>query len=262
VPPHHHLSLVLALLLVASSILAPGMSSGLAQQSAEPRFEVSSVKRNMSGDAGGGMRLVGARFEATNVPAWMLVMDAYGLRSYELAAERPAWVDQELFDVRATAGRVASRNEFRQMVRAMLAERFKLAVHREPREVRGYSLVVANRGGKLGPGLGAPCQADCPPEAGFEWTSGLWEEHSTTMADIANALSEVMRSPVANRTALPGTYSVKLRWAVDAQSAGAPEAQAVSFRRAAEDELGLKLESGRVRVEVLVIDAIERPTPD
>ena len=86
-PAHRRRSLVLALLLVASSIPDSRLPSALAQQTADARFEASSVKRNMSGDAGGGMRIVGARFEATNVPAWMLVMDAYDLRSYELAAE-------------------------------------------------------------------------------------------------------------------------------------------------------------------------------
>ena len=248
-----------------TAVLAMALAAGRpsAQSASAPlRFEAASIKPNRSGDAGGGLRLLPERLDAVNVPAWMLVMDAHELRPYQLVGG-PGWLQQDKFDVRATTGPGASRADVSLMLRTLLNERFALSVHEEQRDVRGYALVRARGDGKLGPGLTPPCRANCPKTyAGFNWSAGVMEERSVTIADVADALTAVMRSPVSDRTGVTETFDVVLRWSVEPADAGAPDAPAVAFRRAVEEQLGLKLEASRETVKVLVIDRIERPTPD
>ena len=145
-----------------TALLAMSVAAGhpSAQGTAAPlRFEAASIKTNRSGDAGGGLRLLPERLDAVNVPAWMLVMDAYELRPYQLVGG-PGWLQQDKFDVRATTGPGASRADVSLMLRTLLSERFALSVHEEQRDVRGYALVRARGDGKLGPGLTPPCRKD------------------------------------------------------------------------------------------------------
>jgi len=228
---------------------------------ATPRFEVASVKPNRSGEAGGGIRSFTKRFEAVNVPASMLVMHAYNLRAYQLLGG-PGWLQRDKFDVRASVASGASTGDVRQMLRMMLAERFRLSIHNEMRNVRGYAL-LRREGGKLGAGLKPPCQSDCPKTfAGFNWSAGVMEERRVSISAVAAALTDVMHSPVTDRTGIVEQFDVMLRWSVDAADADAPGAPSVAFRRAVEEQLGLKLEDSREVVQVVVIDRIERPTPD
>ena len=126
-----------------------------------PKFEVASVRPNTSGDNKQSNQILpGGRYNAVNIPPRLLIMNAYGLQEQQLVGA-PPWITSERFDIVAKAegeiGPPASRDggpsPMQLMIRSLLEERFKLKVHREPREVPIYSLVLARPDGRLGNGL-------------------------------------------------------------------------------------------------------------
>jgi uncharacterized protein (TIGR03435 family) len=183
------------------------------------------------------------------------------------------------------------------MIRSMLAERFNLKTHREPRQVDVYALVTARADGKLGPEL-MPSTIDCqalaatrrgggpPPEpskpgerpqCGARVLPGELLTGGQPMLELVGLLAGTVGRSVIDRTGLKGTYDIHLRWTPDIvrqQATGATPNATVringvefdpngpSIFTALQEQLGLKLESERGTVEALVIDHIERPTPD
>jgi uncharacterized protein (TIGR03435 family) len=186
----------------------------------------------------------------------------------------------------------------RLMARALLAERFKLVAHRESRELPVYALVLARTDRRLGPQL-RPLAIDCkalraarqrgeaPPEA--PWQPGTppgdcrtitrlgrlmgIESGGMTMTELIASLSQAAGRPVIDQTGLTGYFALTVEFATDGTIgpmgdtmpppvAGPQPAGAASVFAAVEDYLGLKLESRRSAVDVLVIDRAEQPTPD
>jgi len=235
----------------------------------ELRFDAASVKRNDSGEPGGGTRTFPNRWEAINVPLQVVILQGYNLRPHQLIGG-PDWVRMENLDVRAAAGRDATFDEMRGMVRTLLAERFKLVAHKEMRNVPAWDLVRADRK-KLGPSL-RPCVTDCNGRGSIG--SGKWVNEGASMSYIATVLAAYVNAPVTDRTGLEGRFAFQVEWMVpegqDATPLGAtvaalpppPGANAAALLFAVHDQLGLKLESSRASIEVLVIDSVERPTPD
>ena len=144
------------------------------------------------------------------------------------------------------------------MKQLLLAERFKLAFHRETRALPGYALVLGNGGLKAKPS---------EPDAGSR-TSSRWgsiEAAGCAMAHLALKLSEVLHVPVADFTALPGEFDFQLNWTSDEMQATPPDAVpdaafGSSLFAALQEQLGLKLESRKVPADVLVIDHAEKPS--
>src|SRR5215510_10592051 len=126
--------------------------------------EVASVKPNTSGSRSSSTRMPNGRgFLGTNVTARQLILTAYSLRSLQLTGG-PRWVDSDRFDVDARTPTEANRDEIHVMLRALLAERFKLVVHKETKDQPIYALVLARSDGKLGPQL-KPSTIDCSSPA-------------------------------------------------------------------------------------------------
>jgi uncharacterized protein (TIGR03435 family) len=260
-----------------------GLTSGLhAQQlptaTFSPTFEVASVKPNKSGSRSMSVRFPSSdRFEATNIDLMTLLLNAYGFQSFQIVGE-PAWGRSERFDITAKADHEIAKGELQQMVRFLLADRFRLAARIEKREMPVYRLVL-NKGGALGQNL-VKSNIDCeelgrtkasPPTPvatqenprpvpacsmrgmpGRLIASAMNFDHF-----VANIQSEVQRV-VVNDTGLKGSFDVKIEWASEA----APNLSGPSYFTALQEQLGLKLESTRGPVEVLVIDHVEAPTPD
>jgi uncharacterized protein (TIGR03435 family) len=172
------------------------------------------------------------------------------------------------------------------MLRNLLEDRFMVKVHTEKREVSIYALVLANKGGKLGrqlqpsdcphPGA-APTQAPTDSAAACGRFSGLLtgnqNGHGVTLAQLARALSSCwsIRRPVLDRTGLSGAFDFHIEFTpafVPAPNPGAPMVanpaadSGPNLFTAFREQLGLKLESTRGPVDVLVIDHGEQPTPD
>ena len=254
----------------------------VAAQQPPQRFEIASVKR--SAPDARGMRISGPtpdEFTTVNAPLERIILYAFGSRDDQLVGA-PDWIRSESFDITAKYPAGHSPAQVPSMVRALLEDRFKLKTHADKREGPIYALRLARADGKLGPDLkrpGVDCKAELAKQTGspvirfgtpcFALQTGegldrlIWGGNQT-MAQLAEMLSGPAGRNVLDRTGLTGTFDVRLRWRPDAgltTAADTPDA-GVSLFTAVQEQLGLKLESARAPLEVLVIDSVERPTPN
>jgi uncharacterized protein (TIGR03435 family) len=180
--------------------------------------------------------------------------------------ETPAWMETATFDIVATVPPGATREQANLMLQNLLADRFQLKVHRSTRELPVYALVVARNGPKLKASVDDP---NAPRPRGTMWSGGRkrFEFNRQTMAGFAGTLQNDVDRPVIDRTGLEGTYDIRLEFAEIKSTlpigAGpvAPDPQAPELFTALTEQLGLRLESRRGPVEVLVVDsALRQPT--
>jgi uncharacterized protein (TIGR03435 family) len=275
-------------------ILFASIHSRAQSQDKPSAFDVASVKINASGDPRTGGRLAGTTFAMTNETLWRLVGEAYAdpqaLPRFRIVGG-PNWIDTERFDFEGVAAKPLDRPQAEHMLRAVLAERFKLIVHTETRQLPVLALRAARRDGSFGPQL-RRTDVDCaalrtagttpPPSANSPhcvllFGFGRSTADGLTIRDLAAALSRFTARMVVDQTALTGPFQWTLAWTPDTlppRAAGTPPDQPVtvngiaidpngpSLFTAVEEQLGLKLEPTRGPVDVLVIDHVERPTPD
>ena len=231
--------------IVGVGLLAFASCAALAQ-TPPLSFDVASVKpaapsgdgmvmRRMSG--GPGTNDPGT-LTLTNVPLKMMVVRAYDLKQYQV--EGPDWIDSLGYDVTAKVPPGTTKEQFQQMLQTLLAERFKLTVHRETRQLPVYALVVAKGGPKMkeveapatpevpppGPGPGPlgmirgrggepPRLASGPGVRMMVSPNGRQLAGYMTMAGLANALGNAMDRAVVDQTELKATYDVNLSWTPD-----------------------------------------------
>ena len=259
------------------TLLAIGSVAVLtAQVLPSPAFEVASVKRNLSGEGRVDQRLQpGGRYVAINISIRMLIMRAYRLLEFRLSGE-PAWINTERYDIVGLAPGATNSDEITPRLQSLLAERFKLTTHMAKKEVPVYWLMRTGQDGKLGPKF-HKSSADCPPLAPppactMRLTSASLVTGGSPMIAFVNALSQLTQRIVVDRTGLTGLFEADLRWTPDGPSVvvpappGGPEtspgydSNGPSLTTALQEQLGLKLESRKDFVDMLVIDRIERPT--
>jgi uncharacterized protein (TIGR03435 family) len=278
------LAVTLAVLLAAASLGA--------QKAA---FDVTSVKPNNSGvpmirmlpAANGG-------WQAENATLGMLVRLAFQLQDNQIVGG-PKWLFEDRFDIMGTGTAPGRDGALLDKLKSFLADRFKLVTHVETREQPMFALVLARRDGKLGEKM-TPSTTDCTPtgpagrgrgqaaapvpgerpKCGFMIGPGRLMVGGQTMAAFATNLSRFAGGIVVDKTGLTGTYDIELTYAPDpgisltgrdfpGQPGGPPpvaNSDAPSIFSAVQEQLGLKLESTKGPVDVLVIDSAERPTPD
>ena len=246
-------------------------------QSPVPAFEVASVRPNNSDDPPSLGLPPGGAVVATNVPLQNIIVNAYGVPPFRVVGA-PDWIERERFDITAKPPAGSDPGQVLLMMRALLAERFKLRVHRETSEQPIYALVVARTDGRLGPNL-KPASTDCsaadkasgplPPSPdspcaglmGVGPTGGTIVSNGQPLRRLTSALSMAVSRTVIDGTGLEGPFDVRLRWSADV-NVGPAQGDTPSIFTALLEQLGLKLEPGRGPVDVLVIDSVERPTPD
>jgi uncharacterized protein (TIGR03435 family) len=235
----------------------------------QPRFEVASIKRNTSGRlSGDGPSFKGTTFTAINVPVQTLISNAYGVPGRDVM-DAPQWIFSQLlgggserYDVIAKTAEGRSVEDQRAMLRTLLAERFRLRLHRETRELPVYILTKLNEGRPLGPNLRTAVR-NCLPRTACEGRIGagratyIGAEWPNVLQAIAQGLDGAR---VVDRTGLSGVFDFELHYTpvglpVTADSGG-------DVFTAIRQQLCLKLEPGRAPFEVVVIDSVERPTPD
>ena len=262
------MKLFIALLLAASSTVL------LAQP--EPSFDVASLKRNASlAEGGGGGLRPGGRYRLTNISARSLIGIAWNIPTNRVL-DGPGWIAVERYDLDATMKETASFDDTRAMLRTLLRDRFSAAVHVEQRDLPVYFLTLARQGGAFGPGLERGT-IDCNDPAarkaaaatsgarsdrmlcGFADSNGTLEGGGITMDTLAQILTSPAGRPVLNRTELPGSYNVALKW-TPALGTDTPAGDAVSIFTAVQEQLGLRLESATAPLDVVVVDRLERPT--
>jgi len=277
------------------------------QQPPRPAFEVASVKPNKSGD--GNVRLglqPGGRVVTINTGVRELIRFAYGVQPFQIVGG-PSWIASERFDVTAKAegdvppqpiGAGGPPGTLQLMMQSLLADRFKLVVHNDTREMPIYNLVLARPDGRLGDKLhasavdcatvnaarrgGAPPPPPNPgerPMCGMRIGPGSLAAGGMPLSQFANGIAPLLQRVVNDRTGLTGPYDIDMQWtpdvpqgALNAPAApGAPPGAAApppidpngpTIFTAIQEQLGLKLEPARGPVPVLVIDSVEMPTPD
>jgi uncharacterized protein (TIGR03435 family) len=252
------------------------MTATLAAQQSAPVFEVVSVKPNNT-DAEPSMNVPPRGLVAiVNVPLENVIVNAYGVPAFRIL-EAPGWIKRERFDISARIPDGAPSGQQRSMLQSLLEERFKLRVHREAREQPIYTVVVARSDGRLGPRLkqssadcatansasAVPFSPDGPCAAlfGVGLAGGRIISRGQPLTRVISALSMAVSRGVVDRTGLQGPFDVELEWSSDV-GAAATSANAPSIFTALQEQLGLRLEPSRGPVDVLVIDSVERPTPD
>ena len=255
-------SLVVAL--IAGGVIA------LAAQSREPAFDIVSVKRNVSGAFPVGPEARrGGSFVAINANLVRIVRYAYDLPEYRVVGG-PEWARSDRFDVEARVGSDASGEEIKRMVQALMKDRFQLVVRREQREGAIYTLLLARDDRRLGPNL-RPAAAGCAAPAGPEERRTANGGVSTTrtcapITALVSAFSNALQGPVDDKTGLVGLWDSELSYTGERRrnTTAAAVAQdpndAPALFTAVQEQLGLRLASGRGPVEVLVIESAAQPT--
>ena len=258
-----------------------------AAPAAQATFEVASIKPNNSGVPKVSVQIQpGGRFNVFNQTLRGIIRFAYRLQDFQLVG--PGWIDSDRFDITATAGREVMPNEIALMVRALLAERFKLTVRTETRDSPIFALVLARSDGRLGPQMkpavednctkpvpGQPPTPNMPPICGgFLFGRGGLSGRSVTPAALAGNFSNQVGRLVVDRTGLTGIYDIELQFAggrgvglgplppQPGEPPTPPDPDRPELSTAIQEQLGLRLESARGPIEVMVIETVERPTPD
>lgn len=166
----------------------------------------------------------------------------------------PGWYDIDQYDVTARAGTPdATRPQIQQMLQTLLADRFKLAVHRETRMQTHYELIIGKDGSKL--------QEAKPDEtiAFQQADAGQLVFERNPLATLVNYIANVLDTPVDDMTGLKGFYNYKLEWSVEPAAQNQP-VDRLDLIMQAIAKLGLKLESHKLPTEVLIVDHSERPS--
>ena len=275
---------------LGSLILIAVTGLPLAAQQLAPAFEVASVRSNTSGERAQSSRIGKGSVLMTNIRMLALIASAHDVRPDRIVGA-PTWFERERFDITARAPADTPDNLLRPMLRTLLAERFRFLVHTEMREVPVYALVVDRGNGKPGPNLRVSTQCDpdaiaalgsrtgavalpigkrpCTVITGADGRGAAYMTGGArTIAALVDALQGpglqgLVDRPVVDRTGLTGTYDFDLRFAAAGLGAASPDAPNLpSIFTAIQEQLGLKLETSRGPVEMVVIDSVERPTPD
>lgn len=253
------------------SIAAVGVA--MAQQS----FEVATIKPNADNDHRVMFRIMpGGGFSATGTTVKMLIMQAFNVKDFQVTGG-PGWMSSDRFDINAKGGGDGGRpspEAFRPMLQALLAERFGLKFHKETKEVPVYALVAGKGPHKM---KASETPAGGGPEQRGMMRIGRGQANlqGATLAGLAQLLSQQLGRPVIDKTGIEGRFDVEMHWTPEPGQGGGPfgggappppEAAASadgggpSIFTAVQEQLGLKLDSQRGTVEILIIDNVSKPT--
>jgi uncharacterized protein (TIGR03435 family) len=281
--------------MIAAACLGLGHITQAQTPDLRPQFEVASIKLSAGGSrASMGMGRSG-NFEATNMSLKSLIAEAYRVKTFEVYGG-PGWIDSDTFDITAkpsvdpqpgsTSKKAYADIQLR--LQSLLEDRYALKVHRETRELPVYALVVAKGGLKVKPSDCVKPDSNPPPSPPAPGQSppafcgntmvkrngqnSVMTGAGITMADLLRTLSRATDRTVIDKSGYTQTFNATLEWAPDqgVANASAPDGSAAasadttgaSLFTALQEQLGLKLESTKGPVEVLVIDHVEKPTPN
>jgi uncharacterized protein (TIGR03435 family) len=277
-PGLQRLACVVATLVLATAIpfcrgqagpTVPAAPAGPTSNSS-PAFEVAVIRPN-PGDTTGHSHIWSSasdgNFKAQNVTTMELIRYAFGMPETRISGG-PGWMRSAKFDVEAKSDSAldarlrgldsaSAREQKQHMLQALLADRFALKVHKETRELPIYALVVAKGGPRFQPSKINGTTIN----NGNANITVTGSDH--TVALLAEQLSRTLGRVVVDKTGLDGRYELTLKWATDEAAPGTGGAGAdsgPSIFTAIQEQLGLKLESGKGPVPILVVDHLEKPS--
>jgi len=264
---------------------------------ASAKFESVSIKPSVINTptyAGGNLHMVRmmvgpAGFSARNVTLRSLIQEAYGVQANQVLGG-PEWLDTTAFDIEGKTGQPENQ-EFKadqapfeksvavnhRMLQNLLADRAKLALHKETKVLPSYELVVAGTGSKLQASpsnSGDAVMVNGRPIGGRQMMMNVNENkvraisaHEVTTDEIAQQLSRALGVHVVNQTGLKGSYDFNLHWLDGAAASGEDETASSgtsepSLFRAVQEQLGLKLQPQDRPTEVLIVDHVEKPAEE
>jgi uncharacterized protein (TIGR03435 family) len=235
---------------------------------ANPEFEVATIKPSKPDTPGKMFRVRGRSFSTVNTTLNDIITFAYGVHVKQIVGG-PAWLGSDKFDLDAQPDGQGQPNDkqWKTMLQKLLSDRFKLAFHHDKKELSAYALVVGKNGPKLTKSQGDP---NGLPGLFFRGL-GVLPAANATMEDFAGVMQgAVLDRPVVDQTGLQGRFDFVLKWTPDESQFGAlgmkippPSDNADAppgLFTAIQEQLGLKLESTKAPVEVLVIDHVEKPS--
>lgn len=256
--------------LAALAQIAQQSASDLASQPATqepPAFEAASVKPTDPSRGGSTFNFAPGQLQISGGTLRRILEMAYDLRTFQILGG-PAWLDADRFDISATND-AALKNlnqqerapQMRLRLQTLLTDRFQLKVHRETREMTEYALVAAKSGSKLKQSVGEG--------NGISTNCGVMTGTRTTMSNLAVVLSRQLGRPVLDRTDLSERYDFEIRFTPETGCGSRPpDADASksdslpdspSIFAAIQEQVGLKLESFKGPVEVIIIDHAAKP---
>jgi uncharacterized protein (TIGR03435 family) len=238
-------------LAVLIAFVAPGGA-----QNAGPAYEVASVKVNRSG---GGSSSKGSpgQIALRNQSLHRLIERAFNLQPFQLKG--PTWTDTLHFDILAKYPPDTKDEDRALMLRTLLQDRFKLAVHEETMEVQGYAMLVAKGGVRVSSAAHVG-QEDITLSS----TGGLQILRATrvSFSTLADFLSRSLNQPVSDLTGIPDTYDFELQWTDGEITTDNNPSAAPSLFTALKETLGVRLSPRKVNAKRVVVDHIERtPIP-
>ena len=270
-----------------------GQAQSQTAPASRPQFEVASIKPAAPDQRGQFIRpSPGGRLNINNMPLKELIVLAWRIQPFQISGE-PAWIESARYDISAKSEGNPKQDEIPLMLQSLLADRFQLKIHHETKELPVYALVVAGKDGKFGPRLNESKEGSCTPydpskpppspEPGKPPTLGCHgimmgpgglTVGSAPMSEVMPVLSRVLGRTVVDRTGLKGNFDIRLEWTPDLGQfppppAGVPpgappipqgDPNGPSIFTAIQEQLGLKLESQKGPVDILVIDHVERPS--
>lgn len=191
-----------------------------------------------------------------DVTAATCIKFAYGVQDSQIAG--PDWLESEHFDIIAKADAPVAEDQLKLMMQALLADRFQLSFHRQSKELSAYALTLAKGGAKL--------KESTADEKTLRENSAVGTvAKAMTMKEWADFISGPLQTPVVDMTGLKGRYDFALDFTP--YLPGGEQVMKVTFDNttgiviaAMQGELGLKLESRKEMLEVLVIDRVEKPS--
>jgi len=218
-------------------------------------FDVASVKRSqpaMGARVSASTKFSSGRFTCSNLALHYLIAQAYRVQDYQVSG--PDWMTTELYDVIATMPPATDADDVLLMLQRLLAERFRLTLHRETKELPVYGLIPGKNGPKLkqvdrsfsGGGLNSPGHLILP---------------SVNMEGLATILSRRMDRPVLDMTGMRGYFEVSLEWTPDGYRITPPvdgASAGTSIFTAIQEQSGLKLEARKAPIEMIIVDHVEK----
>jgi uncharacterized protein (TIGR03435 family) len=258
--------LVSAIALVSSAAQAPAQ---------KPQFEVASVKPNaQSGFSLSNMDISGNRFTATGARLRQLIMEAYNLRDWQLVGG-PSWMKTDQWDIQAVAEDGVPLRFFDAedpsrptaaslMMQSLIEDRFQFKFHREMKELPVYELTLIGSGPKFKP------TTERQNPGNVRLGRGDIELQAEPFATFAYMLSRFLDRSLINKVSLSGLFDIKLKWNLDSApppgygrlraDEGSSASDGPSVFTAVQEQLGLKLESAKGPVQVMVIDSVQKPS--